>query len=374
MSRSMKIAAGILAVFVLYFAGSAVFRTGDRTHANVPEGQASAVPTLDKPVLEKRNGNEKIRVLVRNSQSEMHPVYLNLKGRSEPERSVLVRSETTGVVSRANAVEGRLVKLNAVLCGLDVDARKAKLDEAKARLASARLDFKATKDLVEKGWKPPNQEASAKAVLDAAIAAVEGAEVELSKTDIRAPFAGVFEKREAEVGDFLSPGGVCGLMLDLDPLIVAADVSEKFAGILQAGSTATARLGNSQTDSVVGEVKYVASSADQGTGTYRVEVALENPNMALPAGQSSDVRIQIGEGYAHHISPALIVYTDDGKPGVRYVGSDSVVNLAAVEIIDSDQTGVWVRGLPDNVNIIIQGQDYVQEGLRVESFVEEEGA
>ncbi len=371
MSRSMKIAAGILAVFVLYFAGSAVFRTGDRTHANVPEGQASAVPTLDKPVLEKRNGNEKIRVLVRNSQSEMHPVYLSLKGRSEPERSVLVRSETTGVVSRANAVEGRLVKLNAVLCGLDVDARKAKLDEAKARLASARLDFKATKDLVEKGWKPPNQEAAAKAVLDAAIAAVEGAEVELSKTDIRAPFAGVFEKREAEVGDFLSPGGVCGLMLDLDPLIVAADVSEKFAGILQAGSTATARLGNSETDSVVGEVKYVASSADQGTGTYRVEVALENPNMALPAGQSSNVRIQIGEGYAHHISPALIVYSDDGKPGVRYVGTDSVVNLAAVEIIDSDQTGVWVRGLPDNVNIIIQGQDYVQEGLRVESFVEE---
>lgn len=374
MSRSMKIAAGILAVFVLYFAGSAIFRSGDDASANIPEGSANAIPTLDKPVPAKRKNNkkERVRVLVRNSRSQMHPIYLNLKGRSEPERSVMVRAETTGVVSRANAVEGGLVKRDAVLCGLDVDARQAKLDEVKARLVSAELDFKATKELVAKGWKPQNQEASAKATLDAAMAAVEGAEVELSKTNIRAPFAGVFEKREAEVGDFLSPGGVCGLMLDLDPLIVAADVSEKYAGVLQAGSIAQAQLGKGSNQGLEGKLSYVASSADAATGTYRVEIALENPNMSLPAGQSAEVRIQIGEGQAHHISPSLIVYSDEGIPGVRYVGHNSIVNLALVEIVDSDETGVWVSGLPKKANIIVQGQDYVQQGTRVESFSQED--
>ncbi len=370
MSRSMKIAAGIFAVFVLYFAGSALFRSGDETRGHIPEGTANAVPTLDKPVPGKRNGKEVVRVLVRNSKSQPHPIFLSLKGRSEPARSVLVRSETTGVVSRANAVEGSLVKLNAVLCGLDVDARQAKLDEAKALLASAKLDYEATKDLVAKGWKPPNQEAAAKATLDAATAALEGAQVELSKTDIRAPFPGVFEKREAEIGDFLSPGGVCGLLLDLNPLIVAADVSEKYAGILQTNSTAIASLGQRSDTNVEGIVRYVASSADTATGTYRVEIAIDNPDMSIPAGQSSDIRIQIGEGMAHHISPALIVYSDDGAPGVRYVGPNSMVNLSSVEIVDSDASGIWVVGLPQEANIIVQGQDYVQQGLRVESFFE----
>ncbi len=370
MSRSMKIAAGIFAVFVLYFVGSALFRSGNDNQTNIPEGRANAVPTLEKPVPERRNNKEDVRVLVRSSAARLHPVYLSLKGRSEPDRSVLVRSETTGVVSRANAVEGGLVKLNAVLCGLDVDARQANLDEVKARFASAKLDYNATKELVEKGWKPENQEAAAKAALDAAKAAVESAEVELSKTNIRAPFAGVFEKREAEVGDFLAPGGVCGLMLDLDPLVVAVDVSEKYAGILQAGASASALLGQRAGDNVEGTVSYVASSADVATGTYRVEIALDNPNMSLPAGQSADVRIQIGEGLAHHISPALIVYSDEGRPGVRYVGPNSFVHLAMVEIVDSDQTGVWVSGLPQEANVIVQGQDYVQQGLRVEAFFE----
>ncbi len=370
MSRSMKIAAGIFAVFILYFVGSALFRSGDDTQTHIPEGTANAVPTLDKPVPEKRSSKEVVRVLVRKSKSEMHPIYLNLKGRSEPERTVLVRSETTGVVSRANAVEGSFVKLNAVLCGLDVDARQANLDEVKAKYASAKLDYNATKELVEKGWKPENQEAAARATLDAAAAAVEGAEVELSKTDIRAPFAGIFEKREAEVGDFLSPGSVCGVMLDLDPLIVAADVSEKYAGILQSGAAASAQLGHRSDESIAGKLRYVASSADVSTGTYRVEIALENSDMKYPAGQSAEIRIQIGEGLAHHISPALIVYSDDGAPGVRFVGPNSMVNLALVEIVDSDPSGVWVSGLPKEADIIVQGQDYVQQGLRVEAFFE----
>ncbi len=92
MSRSMKIAAGIFAVFILYFVGSALFRSGDDTQTHIPEGTANAVPTLDKPVPEKRSSKEVVRVLVRKSKSEMHPICLNLKWRSEPQRSVLVRS------------------------------------------------------------------------------------------------------------------------------------------------------------------------------------------------------------------------------------------------------------------------------------------
>ncbi len=372
MSRSMKIALGILAAFVLYFAVRMMTQSDGDANDRIPVASPSAVPTLDKPVPEKRSSSkDNIKVLVRQSYAKQHPIFLTFKGRSEPARVVSVKAETTGVVVSVGAEEGQLVNKGDVLCQIEVASRQARVNEARASLETARIDYEATAQLVEQGWKPPNQKLSAKAKLDTAKAALETAEIELSKTRIRAPFSGVFEVRQAEVGDFLTPGAACGQVLDLDPLVVSADMSEKYAGLLQAGAEAIARLGkNSQI--ILGRVRYVASSSDEATGTYRLEVALENKDGVLPAGQSADVRIQIGEGLAHHISPALIVYSDEGAPGVRYVGPDELVQLALVEIVDSDDAGVWVGGLPDEARIIVQGQDYVQEGLKVEAVAEEE--
>ena len=374
MSRSMKIAAGILGLLVIYFVASSIFRDGDASQNRIPVAKPDTVPTLDKPVPEKRADKNGSRVMVRASRAEDRPVFLSLKGRTEAARTVIVRSETTGVVVKTEAEEGQAVEEGAVLCGLEVESRQARVSEASAAVASAKLDYDATKELVEKGWKPPNQEAAAKAVLDQANAALKSARIELSKTEIKAPFEGVFERRTAEIGDFLAPGGECGTVLDLDPLIVVVDASEKYAERLTAGSPAKALVGRSSVKEAEGNVRYVASSSDPVTRTYRVEIALDNADRAMPAGMSAEVRIQVGQGIAHHITPALIVYGDDGVPGVRYVGVGGVVELAAVEIVDSDQDGVWVTGLPAEAHIIVEGQDYIREGLRVESVMEGEAS
>ena len=47
------------------------------------------------------------------------------------------------------------------------------------------------------------------------------------QTNIRAPFNGVFDRREAEVGTYLAPGQACGTMIELDPLLIVADLPEK---------------------------------------------------------------------------------------------------------------------------------------------------
>ncbi len=373
MSRSMKIAAGILAVLVLYFVGRSMMREDKPESAQIPITTAKTVPKLDKPVAaERKSGKDVARVLVRPSTSQLRPVYLTLKGRTEPARTVTVRSETTGVVASAPIAEGAMVAAGDVLCSLDVESRRAKVSEARAAVTSAELDYKANAELVEKGWKSPNQKAASKATLDRAIANLEGAQIELSKTQIKAPFAGVFETRNAEVGDFLSPGGACGILLDLDPLVVATDASEKYAGRLQTGALAKARLsvGGEKALELEGELRFVASSADSVTRTYRIETALDNEQMSLPAGLTAEVRVQIGEAQAHHISPSTVVYAEDGTPGVRYVGVGSNVALARVEVVDSDADGVWVMGLPQEAQIIVEGQDYVREGLRVDPVIE----
>ena len=97
---------------------------------------------------------------------------------------------------------------------------------------------------------------------------VRQAEIALEQINIRAPFAGVFDRREAEIGTYLSPGQPCGTMIELNPLLVVGDVPETAAASLRIGAPATATLVSGQTLS--GRVRYVSREADPQTRTYHV--------------------------------------------------------------------------------------------------------
>lgn len=362
MSRSIYIAAGIVAVLILYFGVRSAFR-GDEASASRAAAEAS-VPTLEKPVESDRAPRDGVRVVVRRSTAQIRPLFLSIKGRTEAARVVTVRSETTGVVVDAPANEGRAVAQGDVVCALDVEGRVARLREAEAAVASRRLDHNAASDLAEKGWNSPNQAAAAKAQLDAAEAALQVARIELDKTKIRAPFDGVFETRNAEIGDFLSPGGACGVVVELDPILATADAAEQYADVLKVDTPALAKFAGG--DNVEGVVRFVARTADPLTRTYRVEVALDNSERRLPAGRTVDIQLQTGEGPAHKVTPALLTLNDEGRLGVRYLDVGSVVRFAEANVLDDDQDGVWISGLPDDVLLLVEGQDYVREGLTAE--------
>ena len=60
---------------------------------------------------------------------------------------------------------------------------------------------------------------------------------------------------------------------------------------------------------------------------------------------------------------------DDGRIGVRIVDDAKVVSFKPVEIIGGTTDGLWVAGLPDDVSIIVVGQEFVQEGQKVQAEI-----
>lgn len=302
-------------------------------------------------------------VVTRRLIAEPHPVFLTLKGRTIPNRTVTVRSGTTGSVISAPALEGKIVGEGTILCRLGVDARQANIDEAEALLAAQQAEFDASQQLVSKGLAASNRLNMAKANLDAARAAVDVAKIELTRTEIRAPFSGVFEQRMAERGDFLTPGGPCGIIADLNPLRVEAEIAEEYAIALKQGAPVSISvLGATPRQ---GEISYVARTATDATRTFKIEANLSNPNAEISAGITSDLKIQLGETLATAITPALLTLHDDGRLGVRYVNEDDIVSFAEVSVIDDETDRIWVSGLPETVHAVSVGQDYISEGARV---------
>jgi multidrug efflux system membrane fusion protein len=293
----------------------------------------------------------------------IRPYEVVLRGRTESARTVVVRSETAGVVVQAPAREGSAVRKGDVLCRLSVDARQASLDQAKAQHRSMQLQHQANVDLAAKGYRSQTQVLDMQSKLDAAQASVRQAEIALAQVNIRAPFAGVFDHRDAEVGTYLAPGQPCGTMIELNPLLVVGDVPETEAAKLRIGAPATAKLVSGQV--LNGRIRFVAQDADPQTRTYHLEVAVANPRLDVRSGLSAELRIGSGAGPAHLVPVSALVLDSAGRQGVRYAVAGDRVAFAPVTIVEETPNGVWVTGLSGPVRLISVGQSCVADGQKV---------
>ena len=378
MSRSIKLLA-ILVVAVTAIVGGALWYFNNSfDDVLVPVATANKVPTLDKPVAEGGTVRAGARILVRRSVAETKPIYVRLQGRTAPARSVDLRVQTSGVVAATLVEQGQMVAEGDMICQLDRDEATLLIKEAESVLAAAQLEYDKTVELIKDGWKGPDAERLAQGVIDSAKADLRAAQLELEKTRIVAPFDGLFELRTAEEGDLLNVGDPCGSLIELDPLLAVAMANED-----QTMSIATdamsivvhAASDGGQAEWVQsGKVRFAASSADPDTGLFRVEVALDNPDMELRAGQSVEIRIATGEGLAHLVKPAAVVHAEDGQLQVRHVGVDNRIKLSDVQVHDSQIDGVWVSGLPEQALIVVEGQGELPDGMPVDVAIENENS
>lgn len=348
MNRSIKIAAIILAVIVAYFGIRSLMRGSISSEVAPPPGERAA-EIADAVVMTRTAENHELKVLA--------------KGRTAPDKSVTVKSGTSGTVVSTPVREGTFVKKGTLLCALDVEARSARVKEAEAARDSAKVDYEAAVALAAKGLAPANRQTAAQAQLDAAEAAVNSAKVELGRTQIRAPFDGVFEQRLAEAGDYLGPGGACGLLVDLDPVIISAEVTEAQAGLLAPGMTASATLADGRT--FPAKLRYVARTASAQTRTFPIEAELETGEALVAAGVSSTLVVPAGEVPATLIASSLLTLSDRGELGVRLVTAEDTVRFAPVRVIDETPEGAWVTGLPEEVTLVAIGQDYLADGVKI---------
>lgn len=307
----------------------------------------------------------KVRIAV--IKAELHEAELIIRGRTEAIRQVEVRAETAGTVIKIAADKGTDVKTGDLLCQLAPDARLAQLAQMKAKLDQATLEFKAAQTLARKGYRSQTQVAEAQASLDAAAAGARQAEVELERTNLRAPFDGTADARFVDVGDYMRAGDPCETVVDLDPILIVGSVSAEEVGGLTVGNDAKASLSTGA--QVDGKVRFVAQAAEPQTRTFAVEIEAPNPDHAFRDGVSADVRVGLRKVMAHHISPAILTLSADGKVGVRTVDK-GIVHFMPVEIVSDAPDGMWVLGLPETVAVITVGQEYVSEGQKVQSVTD----
>jgi len=349
MKSSYKVAFGLTAVAGAWLLSGQL---------GIGKAQDGAAPASQEPQARELFA---VRVAEMTAQPMTREVLVN--GRTFANRSVELRAEIRGQVEEVLAQKGAFLDTGAPIVRIAVEARRADLEEAKANLALRKAEWEAAQRLADKGFNSEIRRAEAKARFEAAQAQLRQAEIALEKTTIAAPFEGILDRRDAEVGDYVDAKDTVATLVDLDPIKFVGFVTERDVADLRIGAPATARTVNGE--EVDGRISFVAAQADEQARTFRVEVEAPNPDRSLVAGLTSTIRLPVAQKMAHKVSPAILTLDDDGTIGVKTLTADDVVQFQPVTILGSRPDGVWIGGLPDQVRIVVVGQEFIVPGEKV---------
>jgi membrane fusion protein, multidrug efflux system len=335
-------------------------------------GQLGSEPRVEHPTLAEANREREASVLdggpvtvrARVSQAQPQLEHVVLRGRTENKRSVQVKAETAGRIVERPVERGARVRAGDLLCRISVEDREAGLQEAQAALAQAQIEHEASLKLRERGFQSETAIAQAAARLAAAEAQVERRTLDLERTRIRAPFAGVVEEVHVELGDYATTGSGCVTLVDMNPMLLVGRVSERQVARLELNQHVTGILSDGKT--IEGPLTFIGQTSDPATRTYAVEAEVANPTHEVRSGITTELRIPVAEVMAHKISPALFALDDEGNIGVRIVNERNEVEYRRVAIVSDAPDGAWVTGLPEITTLITVGQELVVPGQRVE--------
>lgn len=318
-------------------------------------------------------------------------------GRLEAVERVEVRSRVAGAVQAVHFREGALVRQGDLLITIDpapyaaeVERAEAQVAAAQARQAQGQSEYARAQRLWEESAiaqreleERANAARESGANLRAAQAQLQGARLNLSYTQVRAPVAGRIGKLEVTVGNLVAAGPGAPVLTNLvsvSPIYASFDADEQV--ILRAlkdlpGGTSArtlieripVRMGTSamSDEPYQGKLQLIDNQVDAKSGTIRLRAAFDNKDGALIPGQFARVRM----GQAHTTRAVLVseraVGTDQEKKFVLVVGEGNKAEYREVTLgASSNGLRIVLNGLKPGERIVVNGLQRVRPGAVVQ--------
>ncbi|WP_298215283.1 efflux RND transporter periplasmic adaptor subunit [Acidocella sp.] len=320
--------------------------------------------------------------------------YLDVTGNTVAVNSVQLVARVSGYLQEIDFTDGAVVKKGQRLFVIEPAPYAAKLDQARAAVASAKAQViyaqsqydrqetmyaqKATSQANVEQWL--SQRDSAKAQVTEAIANEELAAINFSYTTVSAPFDGVISRHLVDTGNLVGNGAATTLatITQLDPIYVYFNVSELDALNIQktligeghkpgqaVGAPIEVGLQSDTGYPYAGRIDYVAPAIDPATGTIQVRALLQNSASLLLPGLFVRGHIPLGAPTTELAVPQTAVMSDQAGSYVYVVGKNNIVAQQRVQTGIQQDGMVAVTGLPADALVVVEGLQNATPGNAV---------
>jgi len=349
-------------------------------HAQTPGSPATPAPASAAASAPASASAPVVRVVVATASPIKTTLRLPARAMATEEARIFAR--TSGTVAEWRVDLGDRVKAGELLLRIaapevdqSLERARAAVGQTRAREHLAQLNVDRAKPLVEQQFLSPSgldnlvaNLAVAHADTAAAVAEVKRLEAVQQFQWVRAPFAGVITERLVERGDRVSGDSGDAYLLRLarlDELRVVVDVPQSSAIDVPLGAVVPLSFREFPGETFNATLRRRSGAIDAATGTMRIELALPNPELRLPAGLRGEAVLEVNSlGGVRVPSGALL--SRDGKPHVAIVDAQGRLHFVAVQLDRTSDREVVIRsGLDAGAKVVMPLSSLLREGAQV---------
>jgi membrane fusion protein (multidrug efflux system) len=295
---------------------------------------AQAIPTVAVVLPDARALSATIDLPGRLEAYYRAPIFARVSGYLKSWSADIGAKVTAGqVIAEIEApdLDQQLLQARADLASQEASAKlsEATLTRRKSLIAS---NFVSMQEIDERTADLSNK----KAAVNSGQANVERLEALAGYKKISAPFDGVVTSRDTDVGALINAGGGSGppmfTISDISKLRVYVNVPQNYVPAIRIGARAVISVPEYQNRTFQATVEASSQSVDVGSGTTRMQLALDNSDGALMPGGYASVRLSLQrDGAPLHIPASALIFNQSGLR-VATVGADDKVKFKAVTI------------------------------------------
>ncbi len=284
-----------------------------------------------------------------------YTVTEHFAGRLEPARQTTLAFERGGTVTEVLFEEGDRIEAGAVVARLDSTLLKGRLDQLEVQAKELQNRF---------GRRDALSKRTASVVSIAT--EITSVDIELQKSVIVAPFAGVVAARAVDEGTFVSPGMPVLQLLEVDARQARIGVSVEAAAALSLGKAYSMSAGGR-----IFQGRLISKRPDLQTGSRTVTAVFEASGAeAVPFGEI--VELLLARRVAAPGTWLPVTALCEGRKGlwsvmtVKQQNGVSVIEREAVELVYLENNRVFVKGdLTPGTRVVLEGTNRVIPGQHV---------
>jgi len=306
-----------------------------------------------------------------------------------------IQPQVTGYLMKQDYAEGTVVHRGDVLFEIDPRPFEAALAQANGQLAEAQaqlgkttLDVQRDTPLAAQSAIPKAQldndiqaNESAKAVVDAAKAQVDQAQLNLGFTKVRSLVDGIAGLAKGQIGDLVGPTTTLTTVSQVNPIKAYVSISEQEYLRASARINAAAqgkpleKFGQKTLELILSDGSVYPTKGwfvladrqvDLKTGTIRIAGAFDNPSLVLRPGQFGRVRVVTGVEKRALLVPQRSVVETQGAYSVVVVGAENKASIRPVKT--GERVGqMWIitDGIKPGEQVVVEGIQKAREGMVV---------